>query len=92
MKPISKAMDGMEDLTNREFGAVFNAEVESGRLNYLANSIQRTKQAEALKTQEQSNEKKPLEATFVFGGKQWKAFIDDITSTQERDIELGLAY
>lgn len=84
LRPISNAMDKMQDETIRDFdtdvmynvGSSYKSGVNSNSLSFSNHEVKR----------------KPLELNLVLAGKNFKAFVEDISDVQNKKIELELAY
>ncbi len=83
-KPITKAMDDVARLTTRSFESEVAITASASNLKGITASI------DAGYSQKENAQ--PAYLTFNFGGHQFKAFVEDITKLQDREIEVQLAY
>lgn len=88
LKPVSKAMDEMGELANRSYAAdlAFNA-TTSNSMRGLDAAL-----ASGVVGAGVDTVKQPAHFQLVMGNHVWDAFVDDITSTQDRKVELVMAY
>lgn len=86
VKPISKAMDGIQDLTNRSFESAIamNATTSTSAIRKASES--------GLIGGNSETTNKAANIVFSIGGHKFKAFVDDISKLQDRETELELAY
>lgn len=87
MRPVSRAMDELGELTTQSFESDFAIKAASpAAMQALTASVAAT----AADTS--TTAKKPALITLILGGQAYKAFVDDITDEQERAVNLALAY
>lgn len=84
LKPVSNAMDELSSETQKSFESDLRYNISSSKLSSsLENSYDEDKKVK---------ENKPLMLNLVLGGKEFKAFVEDITKLQEDNINLNLSY
>lgn len=88
IRPIAKAMDKIGEITNRSFESDFAINTVGPQSRGLSKSLKSGLIASASST----SGKIPAALTFILGGRSYKAFVEDITSSQDRTVELQLAY
>lgn len=84
LRPISNAMDKMQDETIRDF--------DTDVMYNVGSSYKSGVNSNSLPFGNPEAKKKPLELNLVLAGKNFKAFVEDISDVQNKKIELELAY
>lgn len=88
VKPVTKAMDKLSEEATQSFESdlAFNAATSIGFRDID------TALDSGMINNRANNQKQPLYITFQIAGNSWQAFVEDISKTQERTIDLELAY
>lgn len=81
MSPINKAMDKLEASATRDL---------SGALAYQADFT--SKRFNAKSFAKEDKDKNPMLLNLTLAGKEFKAFVDDVSKVQDQKIKLELAY
>lgn len=84
LRPISNAMDKMQDETIRDF--------DTDVMYNVGSSYKSGANSNSLPFSNPEAKKKPLELNLILAGKNFKAFVEDISDVQNKKIELELAY
>lgn len=84
LRPISNAMDKMQDETIRDF--------DTDVMYNVGSSYKSGANSKSLPFKNAELNKKPLKLNLLLGGKNFKAFVEDISDVQNKNIELELAY
>lgn len=83
---VSQAMDKLEAETLRDMNGSYSMEIDTG----LNSSVDMATMK--LSDELTGNNKEPLLLKLILGSREFRAFVEDITKQQDKDIELGLSY
>lgn len=86
IKPVSNAMNELSNETEKSFESDLRYNISQSK---LSNSFESNN---AENEKKQTEKAKSLNLNLVLGGKEFKAFVEDITKLQEDNINLNLSY